>query len=51
MANASGRCQGRHDRAKPDSRKGEAIYGSLALKHDPEKCDAAFRKDHAQTTT
>src|SRR6478735_8224187 len=30
-ANASGRCRGRHDRAKPGSRKGEAIYGSLAL--------------------
>ncbi|MDH2354382.1 hypothetical protein QCM80_27485, partial [Bradyrhizobium sp. SSUT112] len=21
------------------------------LKHDPEKCEAVFRKDHAQTTT
>ena len=23
----------------------------LALEHDPEKCEAIFRKDHAQTTT
>jgi hypothetical protein len=37
-------------RAKPRSGKGEAIYGSLALEHDPEKCAAVFRKDHAQTT-
>jgi hypothetical protein len=22
-----------------------------ALEHDPEKCEAVFRKDHAQTTT
>jgi hypothetical protein len=23
----------------------------LSLKHDPEKCGAVFRKDHAQTIT
>jgi hypothetical protein len=24
---------------------------SSALEHDPEKCEAVFRKDHAQTIT
>ncbi|MDH2404254.1 hypothetical protein QCM77_30515, partial [Bradyrhizobium sp. SSUT18] len=26
-------------------------FFSRLLKHDPEKCEAVFRKDHAQTTT
>jgi hypothetical protein len=25
--------------------------GGAALGHDPEKCEAVFRKDHAQTIT
>jgi hypothetical protein len=28
-----------------------AIAADPALEHDPEKCEAVFRKDHAQTTT
>ncbi|GAA0005201.1 hypothetical protein BRDID11002_52040 [Bradyrhizobium diazoefficiens] len=56
-ASANGCCQIWRSRAKPRSGKGEAIYGSLALEHDPDpkgrvsaKCAAVFRKDHAQTT-
>jgi hypothetical protein len=28
-----------------------ARHADDALEHDPEKCAAVFRKDHAQTTT
>jgi hypothetical protein len=28
-----------------------ASFDGCGLKHDPEKCEAVFRKDHAQTTT
>jgi len=38
----------------PDRRAGlrrAPCEASNRLKHDPEKCAAVFRKDHAQTTT
>jgi hypothetical protein len=46
-ASANGCCQIRRGRAKPRSGKGKAIYGSLALEHDPEKCAAIFPRDNA----
>ncbi|HLJ01441.1 MAG TPA: hypothetical protein VKT76_17150, partial [Bradyrhizobium sp.] len=27
----------------------DSIRSDFALEHDPEKCEAVFRKDHAQT--
>jgi hypothetical protein len=32
------------------ARDGEICGDQVALKHDPEKCEAVFRNDHAQTT-
>jgi hypothetical protein len=36
---------------KKGPREAGLFVAADRLKHDPEKCAAVFRKDHAQTTT
>ncbi|GLR90650.1 hypothetical protein GCM10007857_73650 [Bradyrhizobium iriomotense] len=33
------------------SKKIDGVPPHFTLRHDPEECEAVFRKDHAQTTT
>jgi hypothetical protein len=43
---------GQKETRRMGSRKGDLLFSGIrVLEHDPEKCEAVFRKDHAQTTT
>src|SRR3954462_6731648 len=44
-------CAGASDRSGPSVAGAAALDMTAALKHDPEKCEAVFRRDHARTIT
>jgi len=46
----AGGCEDEEAEAQEESKAGnDLIASSDGLRHDPEKCEAVFRKDHAQT--